>query len=169
METTGKIQKQITRAENRVPTFVLPTVKFLIFAGDAVLAAACFLLAFKFREGDAVFSPTAWAWSRDFVPYAGILFFAAPCRLAMLLYQRVYRLHGAFSYTNEAIKIFKATAVSSLLIVSWAFLFRGGFAFRNFSYSRGVFLFDFVFALVVYSTFFISVCVSRRRFSGGAT
>ena len=167
METTGKIQKQITRAENRVPTFVLPAVKILIFAGDAVLAMVCFLLAFKFREGDAVFSPTVWAWSRDFVPYAGILFFAVPCRLAMLLYQRVYRLHGAFSYTNEAIKIFKATAVSSLLIISWAFLFRGGFAFRDFSYSRGVFLFDFACALAAFLIFHLGLrfvqTIFRRR------
>ncbi|MCV4784080.1 hypothetical protein OFM36_32075, partial [Escherichia coli] len=65
----------------------------------------------------------------------------------MLAYQGVLRLHGAFSYAREAIRVFKAAAVSSLLIISWAFLFRGGFAFRDFSYSRGVFVLDFIFAL----------------------
>jgi exopolysaccharide biosynthesis polyprenyl glycosylphosphotransferase len=65
----------------------------------------------------------------------------------MLIYQRAFRFQGAFSYTQEAIKIFKAVTVGSLLIVAWAFLFRGGFAFREFSYSRGVFALDFALAL----------------------
>ena len=164
MATIGKTRKQIARAENRVPTFVLPLVKFLMIAGDAALAAICFMLAFKYREGRAIFSPTAWAWSRDFVPYAGILFFAVPCRLAMLFYQRVFRLQGAFSYTNEAFKIFKATAVGSLLIVSWAFLFRGGFAFREFSYSRGVFLFDFAVASIVFAFFHLGLRFLQTMF-----
>ena len=43
---------------------------------------------------------------------------------------------------DEAIKVFKAILISSLLTVAWAFLFRGGFSFRDFSYSRGVFLLD---------------------------
>jgi FlaA1/EpsC-like NDP-sugar epimerase len=140
-------KKSVRKAEKRVPPFVLPLVKTMIFAADAILAVLCFTLAFWWREGDAILSKTAWAWSREFVPYAGILYFAVPCRLAMLAYQRVYRLHGAFSYMNEAIKIFKSVAVASLLIVAWAFLFRGGFEFREFSYSRAVFLLDFAFSL----------------------
>ena len=152
-ESVVKNKIEVRKAENRVPVFVLPLVKSAIFAVDAVLTVLCFVAAFKWREGDAVLSNTAWAWSAEFVPYAGILFFAVPCRLAMLVYQRVYRFHGAFSYTNEAIKIFKAVSVSSLLIVAWAFLFRGGFAFREFSYSRAVFLFDFAFALVFFTAF----------------
>jgi exopolysaccharide biosynthesis polyprenyl glycosylphosphotransferase len=66
----------------------------------------------------------------------------------MLLYQRTYSLYGAFSYTAETIRIFKAIAVSSLLAVAWAFLFRGGFQFREFSYSRAIFFIDFAFAIV---------------------
>jgi exopolysaccharide biosynthesis polyprenyl glycosylphosphotransferase len=152
-ESVIKNKIEVRKAENRVPVFVLPLVKSAIFAVDAVLTVFCFIAAFKWREGDAILSNTAWAWSAEFVPYAGILFFAVPCRLAMLVYQRVFRLQGAFSYTQEAIKVFKAVAVSSLLIVAWAFLFRGGFAFREFSYSRGIFLYDFAFALVIFTTF----------------
>lgn len=148
---------EVKKAENRVPRFVLPLVKTAIFAFDALLTALCFFLAFKLREGEAVFSQTAWAWSKEFVPYAGILYFAIPCRLTMLVYQRVFRLHGAFSYTQETLKIFKAVAVSSLLIVAWAFLFRGGFAFREFSYSRGVFFYDFAFALVIFTAFHLAL------------
>jgi exopolysaccharide biosynthesis polyprenyl glycosylphosphotransferase len=152
-ETVINPKMSVKKAEKRVPGFVLPLVKTLIFALDAVLTVLCFVIAFKWREGEEVLSSTAWAWSKEFVPYAGILFFAVPCRLAMLVYQRGYRFQGAFSYTNEAIKIFKAVSVSSLLIVAWAFLFRGGFAFREFSYSRAVFLFDFALALFIFTGF----------------
>jgi exopolysaccharide biosynthesis polyprenyl glycosylphosphotransferase len=156
-ETIVKPRNNIVKAENRVPVYVLPLIKALIFALDAVLTVFSFVVAFKWREGEAILSNTAWAWSKEFVPYVGILFFAVPCRLAMLAYQRVYRFHGAFSYTNEAIKIFKAVSISSLLIVAWAFLFRGGFAFREFSYSRAVFLFDFALALILFTVFHLSL------------
>lgn len=144
---------ELVKTENRVPRFVLPLVKISIFFADALLAAGCFMLAFVWREGDAVFSATAWAWSKEFVPYAGVLFFLVPVRLAVLIYQRAYRLQGAFSYVNEFIKIFKAVAVGSLLIIAFTFLFRGGFEFREFSYARGVFALDFVLALLAFSTF----------------
>lgn len=62
---------------------------------------------------------------------------------------------------------FKAVLVGSLLIIAVAFLFRGGFAFRDFSYSRGVFLVDFAFALVVFTAFHLAIrylqTVFRRR------
>ncbi len=154
---------ELVKAENRVPPFVMPLVKFSIFAADALLAAVCFMLAFILREGDAVFSQTAWAWSKEFVPYAGVLYFLVPIRLAMLVYQRVFRLQGAFSYVNEFIKIFKAVAVSSLLIISVTFMFRGGFAFRDFSYSRGVFALDFVIALIAFSIFHLGLRFAQAR------
>ena len=75
----------------------------------------------------------------EFVPYVGVLIFLIPIRLAMFAYQRIYRFEGAFSYIAEFIKIFKSIALGSLLIITFTFLFRGGFAFRDFSYSRGVF------------------------------
>ncbi|HEX8735225.1 MAG TPA: hypothetical protein VF721_07890, partial [Pyrinomonadaceae bacterium] len=156
-EAVVKNKIKPAKAENRVPRWVLPSVKTAIFLADALLAFACFALAFVWREGFAVFSPTAWAWSKEFVPYAGVVFFAVPVRLAVLSYQRVYRLQGAFSYIAEFIKIFKAVAVGSLLIIAFTFLFRGGFAFRDFSYSRGVFLLDFVLALVVFTAFHLGL------------
>jgi len=156
-ETTIKPATKLVRAENRVPRWILPTVKVSIFLIDAALACACFTLAFIAREGDAIFSKTAWEWSKDFEPYAGVLFFVVPVRLLMLFLQRIYRLQGAFSYIAEFIKIFKAVAVGSLLIVAFTFLFRGGFAFRDFPYSRGVFALDFAFALVAFSAFHIAL------------
>ncbi len=152
------------KAENRAPRWVMPVTKVSIFAADAFLAVFCFVFAFKMRTGEAVLSSTAWAWSKEFVPYAGALFFAVPVRLAMLLYQRVYNYSGAFSYTREAIKIFKAIAVSSLLTVAWTFLFRGGFAFREYSYSRAVFVFDFLYAIALFGAFHLALRYIQSKF-----
>ncbi len=155
---------KLKKAENRAPRWVLPSVKLLIFLIDAVLAFACFTFAFVLREGDRVFSETAWAWSKDFVPYAGVVFFVVPVRLLMLSYQRVYRLQGAFSYITEFIKIFKATAVASLLTIAFTFLFRGGFAFRDFPYSRGVFALDFALALLAFTIFHLGLRYAQTLF-----
>jgi len=151
------IETKLLRATNRVPRWVLPSVKLSIVLIDAILAFACFALAFTWREGKPVFSATAWAWSREFVPYAGVIFFAVPVRLIMLVYQRMLRLSGAFSYLAEFIKIFKAVLIGSLLIIAFTFLFRGGFAFRDFSYSRSVFALDFVLALAAYTIFHLGL------------
>ncbi len=166
-ESTIKLKTELIKAENRVPRWVLPSVKFSILLIDAFLTFACFAAAFVWRENEAIFSDTAWAWSKDFVPYAGVVFFAIPVRGAMLWYQRIYRLQGAFSYIAEFIKVFKAVAIASLLMIAFTFLFRGGFAFRQFSYARGVFALDFVFALVVFSIFHLGLrylqTLFRRR------
>ncbi len=148
----------------RVPRWVMPAVVAAVFAADAIVAFVSFILSFTVRQGDPILSATAWAWSKDFVPYAGILYFAVLIRLGMLWYQRVYRFQGAFSYARESIKIFKAVAVGSLLIVAWAFLFRGGFAFREFSYSRGVFVLDFLFAFILLTALHLGLRVIQSRF-----
>jgi exopolysaccharide biosynthesis polyprenyl glycosylphosphotransferase len=152
-ETALNPTAKLAKAENQVPAWILPSVKVSVFVFDAILSFACFTLAFILRENHLIFSKTAWAWSKDFVPYAGVLFFVVPIRLLMLFYQRVYRFQGAFSYIAEFIKIFKAVAVASLLTIAFTFLFRGGFAFRDFPYSRGVFALDFALALVAFTTF----------------
>jgi exopolysaccharide biosynthesis polyprenyl glycosylphosphotransferase len=72
-------------------------------------------------------------------------------RLVSSAYYDLYRLRGEFSYIDECVRVFRATAVGSLLIVAWAFLYRGGFEFRAFSYARGVFVLDFFLALCAYT------------------
>lgn len=149
---------------HRVPQWVMPAVTAGVVFADILVAAASFFLAFTLRQGDPILSSTAWAWSKDFVPYAGIAYFAVPVRIAMLWYQRTYRFYGAFSYTQEAIKVFKAAAVGSLLIVAWAFLFRGGFAFREFSYARGVFVLDFLIAFSLLAALHLGLRFVQSRF-----
>jgi exopolysaccharide biosynthesis polyprenyl glycosylphosphotransferase len=157
-ETTIETQAVPVREVNRVPRWVMPLVKTAIFITDAALAVLCFMVAFVVREGDPIFAGGGERlWSREFAPYAAVLAFAVPIRLAMLMYQNAYRLQGAFSYTKEIVKIFKAVSIGSLLIVAAAFMFRGGFAYRNFSYSRAVFVLDFVISLAVFTAFHLFV------------
>lgn len=146
-----------TKAKNRVPAWLLPSVKYTVAAVDMCLAAASLVLAFKLREGESIFAKDLWAWSPEFSPYVGILYFAVVVRLLLFMQQRVYRFHGAFSYTREAAKVFRAVFVGSLLIVAFAFLFRGGYTFREFSYARFVFFLDFGIALVLYTGFHLSI------------
>lgn len=161
------IEPDLLPEPNRAPRWVFPAVKALIMLLDSVLAFLCFCLAFYLREGRPLFASGSWEWSRDFAPYAGIALLAVPVRLAMFFYQRAYRLQGAFSYLAELIKVFKAVSLGSLLIVALAFMFRGGFTYREFSYSRAVFLLDFLLALIIFSAFHLLIryaqTLVRRR------
>ena len=157
MKAETTIETLLVRETNRVPRFIMPLVKTAIFAVDAALAAWCFMLAFAWREHQPVFADGSWRFSQQFAPYAGVWLFAISIRLATLLYQKSYRLQGAFSYTKESFKILKAVAVGSLSIVTFTFLFRGGFAYREFSYSRAVFLADFAFSLIIFTVFHLGL------------
>jgi exopolysaccharide biosynthesis polyprenyl glycosylphosphotransferase len=132
----------------RAPRWIVPTVKVLLVIADALAAAFSFIFAFTLREGVSAFATNApLAWSDDFAPYGALLFFVVGIRLLSFRYCDMYRLRGEFSFVDDAIRIFKATAIGSLLIVAAAFLYRGGFEFRSFSYARGVFVADFIFVL----------------------
>jgi exopolysaccharide biosynthesis polyprenyl glycosylphosphotransferase len=87
-------------------------------------------------------------WSARFAPYAALLMFVVAIRLLSFRYCDLYRVRGEFSFVDDGIRIFKAAAIGSLLIVAVAFLYRGGFQFRAFSYARGVFVVDFFFVLI---------------------
>src|SRR5262249_2016219 len=134
------------RVPGRAPRWIVPTVKVLLVIADVLAAAFSFILAFTLREGVSAFAPAArLACSNDFAPYGALLFFVVGIRLLSFRYCDLYRLRGEFSFVDDGIRIFKATATGSLLIVAAAFLYRGGFEFRSFSYARGVFIADFFF------------------------
>ena len=50
--------------------------------------------------------------------------------------------------------IFKAVSVGTLVIVLFAFLYRGGFVYRDYSYSRFVFVIDSKIVMVALVCFF---------------
>jgi 4-hydroxybenzoate polyprenyltransferase len=52
-----------------------------------------------------------------------VLLFVVRVRLLANAYYGLYRLRGEFSYVEDGLRVFKATAVASLLIVAAAFLY----------------------------------------------
>jgi exopolysaccharide biosynthesis polyprenyl glycosylphosphotransferase len=146
-----QIKKQVgearaVRVPARAPQWIIPTVKAMLVVADSLLAVLAFLAAFYLREGDPILHGDAgplFAWSDAFAPYGALLLFVLPIRLLALRYYDLYRLRGEFSFVDDAARIFKATAIGTLLIVAAAFLYRGGLKYRAFSYARGVFVLDF--------------------------
>lgn len=143
------IDPSIVRVPARAPRWIVPSVKVGLVAADALAAAFSFMLAFYVRERVSVFAPGGGlAWSDRFAPYGALLLFIVCIRLLSFRYCDLYRVRGEFSLVDDGIRIFKATAIGSLLILAAAFLYRGGFEFRSFSYARSVFIADFVFVLI---------------------
>jgi exopolysaccharide biosynthesis polyprenyl glycosylphosphotransferase len=137
------------RVPARAPRWIVPAVKIALVIADAFAAALSFMLAFYTRERISVFATSeGFAWSNRFAPYGALLVFVVAIRLLSFRYCNLYRVRGEFSFVDDSIRIFKATAIGSLLIVAAAFLYRGGFEFRAFSYARSVFVADFIFVLV---------------------
>jgi len=144
------IDASVVRVPGRAPRWIVPTVKVSLVVADAVAAAISFMLAFYTRERGAVFSTArGFVWSESFAPYGALLVFVVGIRLLSFRYCDMYRVRGEFSFFDDGVRIFKATAIGSLLIVAAAFLYRGGFEFRSFSYARGVFIADFLFVLII--------------------
>src|SRR5215831_3300468 len=138
------------RVPARAPRWVVPLVKALLVSADIGITTLSFAAAFYLRHYEAIFQRAAGGvvgWSREFAPYAVLLPFVIPIRLLLLRYYDLYRVRGEFSFVADMARVFKANAIGSLLIVAAAFMYRGGVAYRTFSYSRGIFLLDFVFAL----------------------
>ena len=138
------------RVAARAPRWVVPLVKTLLVCTDTTLATLSFTMAFYLRHNEAIFYRTAsgnLAWAREFAPYAVLLPLVIPIRLLLLRYYDLYRVRGEFSFVEDMARVFKAIAISSLLIVAATFMYRGGVAFRTFSYSRAIFLLDFLLAL----------------------
>ncbi len=138
------------RVPGRAPAWIMPAVKLTLVLLDFVIAAGAFVLAFYLREGAPVLQPNAaggWGWSQRFAPYGTLLVIVVLIRVLSLHYYNLYRLRGEFSFFDEAVSIFKAISIGSLLIVAAAFLYRGGFEYRAFSYARSVFVLDFFLVL----------------------
>jgi exopolysaccharide biosynthesis polyprenyl glycosylphosphotransferase len=150
------------RVPARAPRWVVPLVKFGLATADIVLSLGSFVGAFYFRHQEAIFSRAAdgtLTWSAAFAPYAVLLPLVIPIRLLLQRYYDLYRIRGEFSFVEDIDRVFKAPAIGSLLIVAAAFMYRGGLAYRAFSYSRAIFVFDFLLA-------FASIGLVRMVFRG---
>jgi len=144
------VEARIVRAPSRAPHWVIPTIKTALVVTDSLIAAVSFGAAFYLREGGAIFRQAGadnFGWSARFAPYSALVLFVILIRVLALRYYDLYRLRGEFSFFDDGIRVFKSTAIGSLLIVAAAFLYRGGFHYRAFSYARSVFVLDFLIAL----------------------
>jgi exopolysaccharide biosynthesis polyprenyl glycosylphosphotransferase len=144
---TTLINANSVRVPARVPGWVVPSVKIALLLADMALAFAAFAGAFSLRHTAPVWQAGVGHWSAAFAPYGALLILVVPIRAITFAYYDLYRLRGEFSLVEDAVRVFKATAIGSLLIVASAFLYRGGFEFRAFSYARSVFVIDFLLAL----------------------
>jgi exopolysaccharide biosynthesis polyprenyl glycosylphosphotransferase len=145
----ARVGARVVRASARAPQWIVPLIKFALVVTDVVIATSAFALAFYWREGGPLIVASgsgASTWSARFAPYGALLLFVVLIRLLVLKYYDLYRLRGEFSFVDDGIGVFKATAIGSLLIVAAAFLYRGGFHYRAFSYARSVFVLDFLLA-----------------------
>ena len=82
-------------------------------------------------------------------PYLDLIPFAAAIRVAIALRRRPWlsrRPHGYLEEINEGIV---DASIGSALLVLFTFFFRSGFEFKAFSYSRLVFAYEWVGALVL--------------------
>lgn len=144
-----RTQARAVRVPARAPRWVVPLMKLGLALADISLTLLSFAVAFSLRHGEEIFSRAvdgSLNWSADFAPYAVLLPFVIPIRLLLLRYYDLYRVRGEFSFVEDVGRVFKATAIGSLLIVAAAFMYRGGVAYRTFSYSRAMFVFDFLLA-----------------------
>ena len=143
------VDARAVRAPARAPTWVVPLVKALLVFTDVLVTLLSFVAAFYLRHYEPLLQRDngVLTWSRQFAPYAVLLPLVIPIRLLLLRYYDLYRVRGEFSFVDDMTRVFKAIAISSLLIVAAAFMYRGGLTYRAFSYSRGMFLLDFLLAL----------------------
>jgi exopolysaccharide biosynthesis polyprenyl glycosylphosphotransferase len=144
------VEASIVRAPSRAPHWVIPSIKTALLITDSIITTASFASAYYLREGGPIFQQAgagAYEWSTDFAPYGALMLFVVLIRVLGLRYYDLYRLRGEFSFFDDGIRVFKSTAIGSLLIVAAAFLYRGGFNYRAFSYARSVFVLDFLIAL----------------------
>src|SRR3989440_9335797 len=161
------VDPSIVRAPARAPEWAIPAVKTAMAVTDALIAAISFAAAFYIREGAPVIQQTSggkFGWSQRFAPYGALILFVILIRVLALRYHDLYRLRGEFSFVDDGFSVFKATAIGSLLVVAAAFLYRGGFDYRTFSYARAVFLLDFLIALALSCVFRLLVRSAQTLF-----
>src|SRR5687767_7831413 len=121
-----RVRASEVRAPARAPRWVMPTVKAALVSADVAVAVACLVAAYLMREGGGVLVrftlAEGFVWHTPFEPYGALLLLVVPIRMLALVYYKLYSLRGEFSYVEDVARVFKATAVGSLLIVAAAFL-----------------------------------------------
>ncbi len=117
---------------------------------DMALAAFCFLAAYAIRFDMSLLN-LEWVRNRtEFEPYVHLMVFAPFVRVFAYSLFGVYETRGRGARGgDDTFSLFKAICLGTALIIILAFLYRRGFQFREYSYSRYVFLADWLLSLFV--------------------
>jgi exopolysaccharide biosynthesis polyprenyl glycosylphosphotransferase len=140
----------------RYESYVLPFVTAALMLADIAIAVGSFCLGYWVRQQDPLFFRPAGSWlpvdvTWAFRPYFSVLLFVPMIRLFTLRRYELYQLRGEVSALQDVHNILRATLIGSLAITCVAFFYRGGLEFREFSYSRLVFFYDWLIALGGYT------------------
>jgi exopolysaccharide biosynthesis polyprenyl glycosylphosphotransferase len=118
----------------------------LVGAGLAGVVGALSLIgALMIREGDP-FCAAGWHLCSRTRPYMQIVPFAALVRAGVFVRRRPWRQRRPRGYFDEVAEGFADAALGSVVLVLVTFFFRSGLRFRGFSYSRVVFVLDWLIA-----------------------
>ncbi len=147
---------------------VLPIATLVLI--DIAASILAFVFAYKLRQHADIF---VWRPRRSlfpvgiqdaFEPYLSFLAFVPLVKVYILRRYGLYRLRGEFSFSNDLFKVINASTLAFLVLVLVAFLFRQGFAVRDghfvsidFSYSRLVFVYDWLISMGIFLTTRIAV------------
>jgi exopolysaccharide biosynthesis polyprenyl glycosylphosphotransferase len=165
VQATKKQQPQREKSEIHPSIHSAAKFQALVAAVDWIVSAGSFLLAFRLRfvghiptlaeigEVLNLFQLGRAINSDDFRPYFLLFLLAPVIKLFWLNRKGLYNLKGEFSRLDDLINIVRATTMATLVLIVVAFMYRGLFEFREYSYSRGIFLLDWLLALAG-----ISVC-----------
>ncbi len=113
--------------------------------GAAAVGGAAFLLAYLVQNGNPFCDGAVCESAR---PYVAVFYFAILARAALFVLGRHHRNRLSRGYTEEFVEAMLEGGLGWLANVVFTFFWRGGVEFRAFSYSRGVFLLDWVFATI---------------------
>lgn len=163
MGDSNSNEEDLIPVENSVPVWVMPLVTAVVILFDGILAFLSFALAFMYREGEGLLDVDL-GLNTPFAPYAAIALLAVPVRILALWYYGSYSFKGVFTYATELLTVTKATFLASMILIAFTFLYRGGFEFREFSYSRGIFILDLFIALLLFSVFHLFLRFVQTRF-----
>ena len=133
--------------------------------GGAIAGAASLMLAFILREGQP-FCGSFPHLCTGAEPYMALIPFAGVIRAGFAVRRRPWRKRRLPGYFDETAEAVTDAALGSITLIFLTFLFRSGYQFRAFSYSRLVFLYDWIIAtllLVALAAVTKAALVSLRR------
>ncbi len=133
---------------SRGARFLFSTVPLVCV--DMLLAVFCFLAAYSMRFQGSLLNLESMRSNADFRPYLHLVVFAPFVRAFSYNLFGIYETERRRSRPAEdTFGLFKAICLGTGIIIIVAFLYRGLFQFREYSYARLVFVYDWLFNLFV--------------------